>query len=55
MKLKDYVFDSDLQKATLFLVEVNSVQLENLLMILRDDPKEPQDETDYNAIIYGED
>ena len=54
MKLKDYVFDKENCKATIWLDEVNPIQLENLLLILREGPKEPQNEVDYNTVIFGE-
>lgn len=55
MKLKDFIYDPDLRKATIFLEETEPIQLENLLMILRED--EEEDESggdDWENIIFGE-
>ena len=54
MKLKDYVYDKDLEKATIFLEEVKLVQLKNLLLILQEDPDDPEfnKEVDYEEIIF---
>jgi len=55
MKLKDFVYDPELRKANIMLEEVEPIQLENLLMILRDEEEEKDDnQTDYLSIIFGE-
>lgn len=54
MKLKDYCYDQDRRVATIWIVETDPVQLENLLMILREPPEESQDEVDYDSVIFGE-
>lgn len=53
MKLKDHVYDKDRKIATIWLEDTDPVQLENLLMILREPPLESQDEQDYDTIIFG--
>lgn len=55
MKLKDFVYDVDLKKATIFLEEIGPEQLENLMLIL-DDGKEKEgcagEKVDYSRIIF---
>jgi len=55
MKLRDFIYDEELKKANLFLEEVEPIQLENLLMILRGDEEEQEDEGEnWEEIIFGE-
>jgi len=56
LRLKDYVYDKDLKKANIFLEEVEPIQLENLLLILEENPDDPEfnKETDYEAIIFDD-
>ena len=54
MKLKDFVYDKDRMIATIWVEETDPVQLENLLMILREDNPQPQDEVDYAEIIWSD-
>ena len=54
MKYKDHIYDLDLKTATIKLVEVEKVQLENLLLLLKEEPEQSQDEMSYDTIIFGE-
>ena len=54
MKLKDYVFDPDRGLATIWLEEVLPVQLENILMILRDEPETNLNSVNYDSLIFGD-
>lgn len=55
MKYKDHIYDPDLKTLNLKLVEVEEIQLENLLLSLKEPPKQPQGEVNYGVIIFGED
>lgn len=52
MKLQDYIYDSITKKAALILEEVEEIQLANLLLILKDEPEQPQDQVDFNSVIF---
>lgn len=53
MKYKDHVYDKDRKIATIWIEETDQVQLENLLMILREDnPKESQKKDNFDTIIF---
>ena len=52
MKYKDHIYDPDLKTVTIKFVEVEEFQLENLLLLLKDEPEQPQDQVDYEEIIF---
>jgi hypothetical protein len=53
MNLKDYVYDSEAKTVTLWLKNVERVQLDNLLMILEGDPKETASDV-FEKLIFEE-
>ena len=52
MKYKDHIYDDELKTATIWLTEVEPVQLDNLLMILKE-PKEDNSSSDLEEIIFS--
>lgn len=52
MKLKDYVHDHDRKIAIIWIEEIDPKQLEKLLQIFKAANPEPQNEFDYDEIIF---
>jgi len=54
MKLKDYIHDPDRNIVTIWVEEIDREQLEKLLVVFKASNPEPQDEFDYDEIIFSE-
>ena len=54
IKLKDYIYDKERDIATIWIEEIDQKQLERLLQIFKAANPEPQNEFDYDDIIFGD-
>lgn len=53
MKLKDYIYDPDRKIVTIWIEEIDREQLEKLLILFKATNPEPQNEFDYDDIIFN--